>query len=101
MPYGKEKESDCKNNVLSQIRIGNSNALSTGAITASLLLFNPVSAAFAQDTGYRRLPVAEYVDKMKAGWIGQMVGVGWGCTTRFVIFTFIIYPSRTVLGPFS
>ena len=25
----------------------------------------------------RRLPVGEYVDKMKGGWIGQMAGVGW------------------------
>jgi hypothetical protein len=32
---------------------------------------------------YRELPVSEYVDKMKAGWIGQMVGVGWGGPTEF------------------
>ncbi len=32
---------------------------------------------------YRRLPVAEYVDKMKAGWVGQMAGVGWGAPTEF------------------
>jgi len=31
----------------------------------------------------RRLPVTEYVDKMKAGWIGQMAGVGWGGPTEF------------------
>ena len=31
----------------------------------------------------RRLPVKEYVDKMKAGWIGQMAGVGWGGPTEF------------------
>jgi hypothetical protein len=30
-----------------------------------------------------RLPVEEYVDKMKAGWIGQMAGVGWGGPTEF------------------
>ncbi len=41
-----------------------------------------VSAAFAAPA-YRRLPVKEYVDKMKAGWIGQMVGVGWGGPTEF------------------
>ena len=35
----------------------------------------------AQD--FRRLPVKEYVDKMKAGWIGQMAGVGWGGPTEF------------------
>jgi len=31
----------------------------------------------------RRLPATEYVDKMKAGWIGQMAGVGWGAPTEF------------------
>ncbi|MBC8181522.1 ADP-ribosylglycohydrolase family protein [candidate division KSB1 bacterium] len=31
----------------------------------------------------RRLPVSEYRDKMMAGWIGQMVGVGWGAPTEF------------------
>jgi len=32
---------------------------------------------------FRRLPLNEYIDKMKAGWIGQMVGVGWGAPTEF------------------
>jgi len=27
---------------------------------------------------FRRLPVKEYRDKMKAGWIGQIIGVSWG-----------------------
>ena len=31
----------------------------------------------------RRISVSEYRDKMKAGWIGQMVGVGWGAPTEF------------------
>lgn len=30
-----------------------------------------------------RLPVAEYGDKMKPGWIGQMAGVGLGGPTEF------------------
>ena len=32
---------------------------------------------------FRRLPLAEYRDKMAGGWIGQMVGVGWGGPTEF------------------
>ena len=32
---------------------------------------------------FRRLSVAEYRDRMAAGWIGQMVGVGWGAPTEF------------------
>lgn len=33
----------------------------------------------------RRLSISahDYVDKMKAGWVGQMVGVGWGAPTEF------------------
>ncbi len=31
----------------------------------------------------RQLSVAEYADKMKAGWLGQMAGVGWGGPTEF------------------
>jgi len=42
------------------------------------------SAGLAKSDGrYRRLSVEEYVDKMKAGWIGQMAGVGWGGPTEF------------------
>lgn len=31
---------------------------------------------------FRRLPVKEYRDKMKAGWIGQIIGVSWGAPTE-------------------
>jgi hypothetical protein len=41
----------------------------------------------AQSTGEisseRRILVSEYRDKMMAGWIGQMAGVGWGAPTEF------------------
>ena len=43
--------------------------------------FFPV--AIAQETQYRRLSVAEYRDKMKAGWIGQIAGVSWAAPTEF------------------
>lgn len=33
--------------------------------------------------GERRISVEEYRDKMKAGWLGQMIGVGWGLPTEF------------------
>lgn len=32
---------------------------------------------------FRRISVAAYRDKMAAGWIGQMAGVGWGGPTEF------------------
>ncbi len=37
--------------------------------------------ASAEDQ-FRRLPVKEYRDKMKAGWIGQIIGVSWGAPTE-------------------
>jgi len=41
------------------------------------------SNAAGQEPGFRRISVSQYVDKMKAGWIGQMAGVGWGGPTEF------------------
>jgi len=38
----------------------------------------------------RRITVTEYRDKMMGGWIGQMVGVGWGAPTEFQ------YVNRTI-----
>jgi chitodextrinase len=32
---------------------------------------------------FRKLPVNTYIDKMKAGWLGQMVGVGYAGPTEF------------------
>ncbi len=54
-------------------------------IAFSALLFSIVSMADATEskTTERRIPLSEYRDKMKAGWIGQMVGVGWGAPTEF------------------
>jgi hypothetical protein len=40
-------------------------------------------AGAARADEFRRLPLAEYLDKMEAGWLGQMAGVGWGGPTEF------------------
>jgi hypothetical protein len=37
----------------------------------------------ASSSRVRRIRADEYVDKMKAGWLGQMAGVGWGGPTEF------------------
>ena len=50
------------------------------ATVLSVVIFPPT---IAQETQFRRLPVAEYRDKMKAGWIGQIAGVAWGAPTEF------------------
>ena len=49
-------------------------------LLAVLSLFSIVSGACAQE---RRLSVDEYRDRMKGGWIGQIIGVVWGAPTEF------------------
>ena len=53
--------------------------LFVGACLGSSGVLNPAQGA----DDFRRLPVAEYRDKMAAAWVGQMVGVGWGAPTEF------------------
>ena len=48
-----------------------------------LAIFLVVFLACDQEHGYKTLKMEEYVDKCKAGWVGQMVGVGWGAPTEF------------------
>ncbi|MFZ5828485.1 MAG: ADP-ribosylglycohydrolase family protein, partial [Planctomycetota bacterium] len=50
-------------------------------ITAVVVLLSTLSPARAADV--RRLPLSTYRDKMAAGWIGQMAGVGLGAPTEF------------------
>lgn len=44
---------------------------------------------------FRRITVEEYQSKMKAGWLGQMAGVGWGAPTEFR-FNSMIIPEEMV-----
>ena len=48
-----------------------------GLAGSAIVLADPPRAA-----EYRRLPVKVYRDKMKAGWIGQILGVSWGAPTE-------------------
>ncbi|MBN2507181.1 MAG: ADP-ribosylglycohydrolase family protein [Verrucomicrobia bacterium] len=48
------------------------------AVVAGVLASLPGRAA-----AERRLPVKEYRDRMKGGWIGQIAGVSWGGPTEF------------------
>ena len=50
-------------------------------ILAACLSVLTLSSISAKE--FRKLPVSVYIDKMKAGWIGQMAGVGWGGPTEF------------------
>ena len=49
------------------------------------------------NTEYRKITAEEYVNKMKAAWIGQMIGVGWGAPTEFQ-FIGITIPDEKVPG---
>jgi len=57
--------------------IVNGNLGILAAVSTAMLLAASATAA------ERRLSVADYCDKMAAGWVGQMVGVGWGGPTEF------------------
>lgn len=63
-----------------------------------LVILSFSNIMIAQDSNAaneRRILVSEYRDKMMAGWIGQMVGVGWGAPTEFQ-FTGKIIPEDKV-----
>ncbi len=51
------------------------------AVGLPLLLVRVQPASAARKV--RRITLEKYVDKMKAGWVGQMAGVGWGAPTEF------------------
>lgn len=52
-------------------------------VTVLLIQTAGVHDGSAENRPVRRIAVQEYVNKMKAGWVGQMVGVGWGAPTEF------------------
>lgn len=66
--------------------------LFAAAMVAATVSF--VSAAETEQE-IRRLPAQVYADKMAGGWIGQMVGVGWGAPTEFR-FKGVIMPEAKV-----
>ncbi len=50
-------------------------------IVAGALLSGSVMTCQAAEK-FRRLPAKEYAERMKAGWIGQIIGVSWGAPTE-------------------
>ena len=48
-----------------------------------------------QPNDIRKISVEEYSEKMKAGWLGQMAGVGWGAPTEFK-YNAVIIPEADV-----
>jgi hypothetical protein len=65
-------------------------AIVRAVVLTVLAALVPQIGARAAGAPMRRLTIREYRDKMKAGWIGQMAGVGWGAPTEFR------YPGRII-----
>ncbi len=68
------------------MKTGRAHVLSRTAIRMILgiSIVSPAGLLPSQAVGQesRQLPVREYRDKMKAGWIGQIIGVSWGGPTE-------------------
>ncbi len=56
------------------------------AVIAAILMLS--SCTSKEDV--RKISLEEYQSKMKAGWLGQMAGVGWGAPTEFKYNAMII-----------
>ncbi len=52
-------------------------------VNLGLFWFCGCSSSGAGGCGQRCILVKDYVDKVRAGWVGQMAGVGWGAPTEF------------------
>jgi hypothetical protein len=64
------------------------------SLAAVILLAIAISSCSSK-SDFRRISVEEYQSKMKAGWLGQMAGVGWGAPTEFQ-FNAMIIPEENV-----
>ena len=51
--------------------------------SAALLILSICLYSCSSGGDFRKITVEEYRSKMKAGWLGQMAGVGWGAPTEF------------------
>ncbi len=66
-----------------------------GIQCAAAMLLVLCLASCTSTTDVRKITLAEYQSKMKAGWLGQMAGVGWGAPTEFK-FNAVIIPEEDV-----
>ena len=63
--------------------------------SASVLILVICLGSCSTKNDFRKISVDEYQSKMKAGWLGQMAGVGWGAPTEFK-FNGIVIPEDKV-----
>ena len=69
------------------------NTIAAVAVLMLVICLNSCSSK----SDFRKISVEEYRSKMKAGWLGQMAGVGWGAPTEFK-FNAMIIPPVTSIG---
>ena len=77
-------------NIIVKFRVFQKKSPRSGLILVLFLFFICINAAGQHSTTlskkvpeYRKISVEEYINRAKAGWIGQMAGVGWGAPTEF------------------
>ncbi len=58
--------------------------------SAAVLMLVICLSSCSSENDFRRITVEQYQGKMKAGWLGQMAGVGWGAPTEFRFNAMII-----------
>lgn len=58
-------------------------ASALAAIAAVSMMMTLSGVARAADQDFRRIAVKDYVEKMKSGWVGKMIGCAWGAPTEF------------------
>ena len=77
--FFKRLNGKCQLNSFSRRIIMNRGIIVSGLLAVLVL----AGCATRKDSGkFRRITMSTYVDKMKAGWIGQMAGVGWAAPTE-------------------
>ncbi len=69
--------------------------LGKNVMKKSMLVGGLLVACLVAGAAERRITVEEYRDKMKAAWVGQMVGVAWATPTEFK-FVDVIIPEDKV-----
>ena len=67
------------NKIFVSLALGAASLLSAGLIGTT----SRAEDITIDGKAFRKISVAEYRDKMKAGWIGQIAGVCWGAPTEF------------------
>ncbi|MBI9060231.1 MAG: ADP-ribosylglycohydrolase family protein [Labilibaculum sp.] len=70
--------------------IRENSRMKKGVILSSVVMIAILLMSCGSKKDVRKISIEEYRSKMKAGWLGQMAGVGWGAPTEFKFNAMII-----------